>query len=85
MSAAAALLSRYPITVPGWHVTQAGVLKAYLSKVAPPGPNGAPRDPWGRPFEGGALVPVEMANEVVEFRGMIRMRGNPVEVQLINA
>lgn len=66
-------------------VTQTGMLRAALSRVARPGANGAPRDPWGRPFEAGALHEVTLGGRTIEFRGVIRVEGDQVEVQLINA
>ena len=78
------LLQKFPVAVPGWTVTQKGILRASLSRVSRPGPAGAPRDPWGRPFDAGALHEVTIDGETVEFRGIVRVDGRPVEVQLIN-
>lgn len=79
------ILQHFPATVPGWTVTQTGMLRAALSKVARPGANGAPKDPWGRSFEAGSLHEVTVNGATLEFRGMVRVRGTPVEVQIINA
>lgn len=84
MTHAQAVVINHPIKIPGWHIGRRGEFRSFISKVAHPGPKGAPKDPWGRSFEAGSLHAVEQQNRITEFRGSVQISNTTVEVVIIN-